>query len=147
VVIDRLWETAVQAQLMTATGGLDQILLDPTRLSIVALLASTEWAEFSWVRDSVELSDSALSKQVTKLAAAEYVEVEKGYVGKRPRTWLNLTDAGRAALGAHVAAMQDIVEQAARRAEEHGPGGPAERDKGRRRGAHRESGRSDSPQW
>ena len=58
-----------------ATPDLDPLLLDPTRLSIVALLAGTEWAEFSWVRDSVELSDPALSKQVTKLAA-----------GARPRS-------------------------------------------------------------
>ncbi|WP_256388112.1 transcriptional regulator, partial [Allokutzneria sp. NRRL B-24872] len=46
---------------------LDQVLLDPTRLSIVALLAASEWCEFAFVRDSVELSDSALSKQISTL--------------------------------------------------------------------------------
>lgn len=116
---------------MTTSNALDQVLLDPTRLSIVALLASAKWAEFGWVRDSVGLSDSALSKQVTKLAAASYVEVEKGYVGKRPRTWLNLTDTGHAALGAHVAAMQDIVAQSGRKAGERGPGDAPERREGR----------------
>ncbi|MBP2478553.1 DNA-binding transcriptional ArsR family regulator [Crossiella equi] len=97
----------------------DPLLLDPTRLSIVALLAATEWAEFGWVRDSVGLSDSALSKQVTGLAKAEYVEVRKGYVGKRPRTWLNLAGAGHEALRAHVAALNGIVERSRARGAAH----------------------------
>ncbi|HEX7305383.1 transcriptional regulator [Lentzea sp.] len=91
---------------------LDQLLLDPTRLAIVSLLTAAEWAEFGFVRDSVGLSDSALSKQVTTLSRSEYVEVRKGYVNKRPRTWLNLTESGRAALSAHISALQAIAERA-----------------------------------
>lgn len=93
-------------------SGLDQLLLDPTRLAIVSLLSGAKWAEFGFVRDTVALSDSALSKQVTTLAKQDYVEVRKGYVGKRPRTWLNLTATGRAALAAHAEALQDIVASA-----------------------------------
>jgi DNA-binding transcriptional ArsR family regulator len=91
---------------------LDQLLLDPTRLAIVSLLAAAEWAEFGFVRDSVRLTDSALSKQVATLSRGDYVEVRKGYVGKWPRTWLNLTDAGRDILADHVLALQAIVERA-----------------------------------
>ena len=91
---------------------LDQLLLDPTRLAIVSLLAAAEWAEFGFVRDSVRLSDSALSKQVTTLSKGDLVEVRKGYVGKRPRTWLNLTDNGRGKLAEHIAALQAIAEKA-----------------------------------
>ncbi|GAA4528866.1 transcriptional regulator [Amycolatopsis samaneae] len=92
-----------------AASELDPLLLDPTRLSIVALLAATKWAEFGWVRDEVGLSDSALSKQITNLAKADYVEVKKGYVGKRPRTWLSLGTPGHEALRAHIAALHGIV--------------------------------------
>jgi DNA-binding MarR family transcriptional regulator len=97
----------------------DPVLLDPTRLSIVSLLASMEWAEFGWVCESAGLSASALSKQVTTLSAQGYVEAEKGYVGKRPRTWLNLTPAGRTALEHHVAALQQIVENSRQAADPH----------------------------
>ncbi|MEV6930283.1 transcriptional regulator [Dactylosporangium sp. NPDC051485] len=99
-----------------ATEGLAQTLLDPTRFSIVSLLAATDWAEFGFVRDTVGLSDSALSKQVTTLTRLEFVEVDKGYVGKRPRTWLRLSATGRSALGRHVAALQQIAAAAT----EHG---------------------------
>lgn len=89
--------------------GLDPLLLDPVRLSIVALLAGTEWAEFAFVRDSAGLSDSTLSKRISQLGDVGYVEVKKGYVGKRPRTWLNLSAAGRDALGGHIEALQRIA--------------------------------------
>ncbi|GAA4011859.1 transcriptional regulator [Allokutzneria multivorans] len=99
---------------------LDQVLLDPTRLSIVALLAASEWCEFAFVRDSVELSDSALSKQISTLRTAELIEVRKGYAGNRPKTWVRATAEGCARLDGHVRALQDIATRAAERAGESG---------------------------
>jgi DNA-binding MarR family transcriptional regulator len=62
------------------------------------------------VRDTVEVSDSVLSRQVSTLEAAGYVKVRKGYVGKRPRTWLSLTAAGRAAYERHLTALRAIAD-------------------------------------
>jgi DNA-binding MarR family transcriptional regulator len=91
---------------------LDPVIHAPARLTIVALLAAAQQAEFSFVRDQVGVSDSVLSEHASALEAAGYVEIRKGHVGKRPRTWLELTDTGRAAFAAHVAALQRIVAQA-----------------------------------
>jgi DNA-binding transcriptional ArsR family regulator len=90
-------------------GRFDELIHAPTRLSIVSLLAATEWADFKFIRDTVELSDSALSKQLTILEEAGYVEIRKGFVGKRPRTSARLSRAGRTAFENHVAALQEIV--------------------------------------
>ncbi|QPP06202.1 transcriptional regulator [Streptomyces bathyalis] len=109
---------------------IDPVLLDPTRLSIVSLLAATEWAEFGWVRDSVGMSDSALSKQVTTLSKHGYVEAEKGYVGKRPRTWLSLSKSGRGALEGHVSALQRIVDQSRQAGKAHDDRADRETDAG-----------------
>lgn len=87
----------------------DELIHAPTRLSIVSLLAASQWAEFQFIRDSVGLSDSALSKQLATLEQAGYVEIRRGFVGKRPRTSARLTSAGRAAFEQHVAALQEMV--------------------------------------
>ena len=79
------------------------------RFSIVATLAATEMAEFAFVRDTVEVSDSVLSKQVAVLESAGFVAVLKGYAGKRPRTWLRLTPSGREAFTRHLEALRDIA--------------------------------------
>lgn len=88
---------------------LDDAIHSPVRLSVVSALSGVERAEFSEVRDAVEVSDSVLSKQVAALEAAGYVEVTKGRVGRRPRTWLALTREGREALRAHLAALRAVL--------------------------------------
>ncbi|MGC5021927.1 winged helix-turn-helix domain-containing protein [Micromonospora sp. DT47] len=90
----------------------DELIHAPTRLSLVSLLAATEWAEFRYLREQLGLSDSALSKQLTTLEQAGYVEVRKSFVGKRPRTSVKLSWPGRAAFDGHVAALQQIVARA-----------------------------------
>jgi DNA-binding MarR family transcriptional regulator len=100
-----------------AAGGhprhaLDEVIHAPVRFSVMATLASAEEAEFGFVRDGVQVSDSLLSKTVSALERAGYVEVRKGYVGKRPRTWLRLSRQGREAFGAHVAALRAIADGA-----------------------------------
>ncbi|EXG81003.1 winged helix-turn-helix domain-containing protein [Cryptosporangium arvum] len=87
----------------------DELIHAPTRLGIVAQLAAADWVVFKFLRDSLNLSDSALSKQLTTLNEAGYVEIHKALAGKRPRTTVRLTPAGRAAFEGHVAALEDIV--------------------------------------
>lgn len=89
---------------------LDEYLSLPVRLSIVAALAKVEEAEFGTVRDTIEVTDPVLSKQVGVLENAGYVAAKKGYVGKRPRTWLSLTDEGREALARHLTALHALIK-------------------------------------
>lgn len=90
-------------------GRFDELIHAPTRLAIVALLAGTEWAEFTFVRDSLGMSDSALSKQLTILEGAGYVDIRKAFVGKRPRTSASLSPLGRRAFEEHVLALEHLV--------------------------------------
>jgi len=87
----------------------DDLIHAPTRLAIVSLLAAAEWADLKFIRDSASLSDSALSKQLATLEQAHYIEIRRGFVGKRPRTSARLTPAGRAAFEQHLAALQEMV--------------------------------------
>lgn len=88
---------------------LDEVIHAPVRFSVVAALAAVESAEFRFVRDTVEITDSALSKQVTVLEKAGYVRVHKITVGRRARTSLALTKEGRAAFDEHVRALREIA--------------------------------------
>ena len=88
---------------------LDDLLGHPVRFSVVAMLAAAEQAEFGFVRDNVEVTDSMLSKQMSALEQAGYVKVKKGFVGKRPRTWLSLTKEGRHRFARHMTALREIA--------------------------------------
>ncbi|WP_242578278.1 transcriptional regulator [Streptomyces sp. MST-110588] len=107
---------------MTTPAGFDELIHPSTRLAVVALLAATEWADFPFIRDSLSLSDSALSKQLHTLEQAGYLEIRKEGGGRKRRTRVRLTGHGRTAFEGHVAALRAIVEGAAGSV---GPGGTA----------------------
>jgi DNA-binding MarR family transcriptional regulator len=90
----------------------DEVIHPSTRLSIVAILASTDWAEFSFVRDRLAMSDSALSKQFATLEDAGYIAIERTLSNHRRRVRVSLTDAGRRAFEGHVAALEAVIAEA-----------------------------------
>ncbi|MCG5216576.1 winged helix-turn-helix domain-containing protein [Streptosporangium sp. KLBMP 9127] len=92
--------------------GLDEIIHAPVRLSIMAALATAEKADFRFLKETIEVSDSLLSKHIITLETAGYVRVEKGFVGKRARTWLTLTDEGRRAFRDYTEVLRQITEGA-----------------------------------
>jgi DNA-binding MarR family transcriptional regulator len=102
---------------------LDAVIHNPTRFSIMAALMEADRAEFRFVRDTVEVTDSVLSQHVTTLEQKGYVQVTKGQAGRRPRTWLSATSAGRTAFNTHLALLVQIAESASgTRGEETGDG-------------------------
>jgi len=90
----------------------DELIHPSTRLAIVALLASADWIDFAFVRDRLELSDSALSKQFATLEAAGYIAIERPVSNHRRRVQVRLTATGRTAFEGHVAALRVVVATA-----------------------------------
>ncbi|MEH0109685.1 transcriptional regulator [Tersicoccus sp. MR15.9] len=96
-------------------SGFDPVF-NPTRLAICAYLSGCQQGDFSAVQEYCGLSQSTLSKALTQLTAAGYVEVTKASVGRYSKTVLALTEAGREALASHLDALQRIAIQARRTA-------------------------------
>ncbi|GAB2512760.1 transcriptional regulator [Nocardia heshunensis] len=93
---------------MTA-ARFDELIHPSTRLNLVATLAAADWAEFAFLKDRLQLSDSALSKQLATLEEAGYVATERRLEGSRRKVRARLTPAGRTAFDGHIAALREIV--------------------------------------
>ena len=90
-------------------GDLDANILAPARLKLMTLLTAVSEAEFATLRESLEVSDSVLSKHISALAAVHYVSSRKGVHRGRRTTWIALTARGRKALSAHVAELRELI--------------------------------------
>lgn len=88
---------------------LDDAVHQRTRLGILAVLCEGGRTDFTYLRDILDLTDGNLSRNLSKLEDAGYVRIDKVIEGRRPRTWLSATRAGRAALSAEIAALQEII--------------------------------------
>lgn len=91
--------------------ALNELFASLPRLKLVAFLDGCAEAEFLVVADMCDLNKSTLSKAMTTLENAGYLEVTKGYVGRKPRTWLALTPQGRTAYHAHLAALAALTRK------------------------------------
>lgn len=90
---------------------IDDMIHSPVRLSVMSALRAADQVHFALLRDTLEVSDSLLSKHIATLEMAGYVEVTKGYAGKRPRTWFSLTSRGKQAFDTYLATLREIVEE------------------------------------
>ena len=93
-------------------AAFDELIHAPLRLQICAMLSPVRWWPFSDIRDSLEISDSVLSKHLSALAEAGYVEVSRFRADSRSRRRVTLTKPGRTALRGHLAALQAIAATA-----------------------------------
>lgn len=89
--------------------GFDGTVHAPNRLRVCALLDTAGEAEFGLVQKRLGLSASVLSKHVTVLMEAGYVEQRKAVRDTRQRVWIRLTRQGRHAYHGHLAALRAIV--------------------------------------
>lgn len=82
-------------------AGLDPVLTAPKRLAIMAVLQTSQSADFGFLRDHLAVSDSDLSKQAGALEQAGYLSVTKSGRGRGGVTTYKATKAGREAYVQH----------------------------------------------
>lgn len=93
------------------TNGLDETVHQRHRLGILTITAEAQRAEFGYLREALGLTPGNLSKHLTVLEQAGLVAVDKGYAGRRPRTWVRITSQGRAALAAELATLTELLRR------------------------------------
>ncbi|MGA9531304.1 MAG: transcriptional regulator [Anaerolineales bacterium] len=75
----------------------DRTIHEPARLMLMALLYNVSSADFLYLLGETGLTKGNLSSHLSKLEAAGYVAIDKGFVDKMPRTTCRLTPQGRQA--------------------------------------------------
>ncbi len=94
-------------------AGADEIIHQPLRLRIMAALNSlpqSEAIEFTRLKAIMQATDGNLGAHLATLEKAGYVTIEKDFAGKKPRTRVAMSCAGRAAFAGHVAYLRKILE-------------------------------------
>jgi DNA-binding MarR family transcriptional regulator len=94
------------------TNGLDDVVHQRARLGILAILEEAGRADFSHLRETLELTDGNLSRHLETLEEADLVKLVKRFEERRPRTWVSATPKGRAAFRSELAALKSIISRA-----------------------------------
>jgi DNA-binding MarR family transcriptional regulator len=92
-------------------NGLDDVVHQRVRLGILTIAHEARHVEFGFLRESLELTAGNLSQHLSVLEKAGLVAIEKGYAGKRARTWITLTPAGTSALREEINQLKLLIHQ------------------------------------
>lgn len=92
-------------------NGLDDVVHQRVRLGILTIAHEARRVEFGYLRASLELTAGNLSQHLAVLDGAGLISIEKGYEGRRARTWVSLTKSGEMALRDEIAQLKRLVQQ------------------------------------
>ncbi len=88
----------------------DELILSKTRLGIISALIGGDKMEFTFLRNTLNLSDGNLSVQIRKLEEAGYIRVEKIFVDRKPKTFCRITSKGQKALLNLIIKLEKMVK-------------------------------------
>ena len=88
---------------------LNPLLHSELRLAIISLLISVESADFVFIKEQTKATAGNLSVQIDKLQKAGYINVQKGFNGKMPRTTCSITAEGINAFEEYISALKSYL--------------------------------------
>jgi DNA-binding MarR family transcriptional regulator len=91
-------------------ADLDQVIHAPARLMVLTYLYVVESVDYVFLKNVTGLTWGNLSTHLSKLEEAGYIDIEKGFEGKKPHTMIRLTERGRAAFRAYKESMQQVLD-------------------------------------
>jgi DNA-binding MarR family transcriptional regulator len=94
---------------MSELPDLDEVVHQKTRLAVLTMLAEAGSASFTYLRDSLGLSDGNLSRHLRVLEEHGLVRIDKSYKDRKPHTQVAATKQGRAALERYLSALEEMI--------------------------------------
>jgi DNA-binding MarR family transcriptional regulator len=90
-------------------SGLDPLVHAPARLMVMTYLYVVEQIDYVYLQRVTGLSWGNLSKHLSKLEEAGYLETEKTFQNKKPNTSIRLTEKGRSAYRDYKDSIHDVL--------------------------------------
>ncbi len=81
------------------------------RLGIMSILMVNEYVDFNGLKDLLKVTDGNLASHTKTLEKADYIKVEKSFIGKKPNTRYGITPLGRQAFKKHIEALEQLIKQ------------------------------------
>jgi DNA-binding MarR family transcriptional regulator len=91
-------------------ADIDPLIHAPARLMVLTYLYVVDSIDFVYLKRVTELSWGNLSRHLSKLEEAGYIELEKSFQDKKPHTMIRLTEQGREAFRAYKDSLGQVLD-------------------------------------
>ena len=97
---------------------MNPVIHEPVRLRAMLALAKYKELSFKELLELVSTTVGNLSRHLSKLEEAGYVEIKKFFEGKKPKTVIKITEVGRRALEEYIEELESILKGYQEKSEE-----------------------------
>lgn len=81
------------------------------RLGIMSALLVNDSLNFNSLKELLQLTDGNLATHLRSLEEAGYINVQKSFVGRKPNTLYQITEAGRTAFEDHLNVLETFLKR------------------------------------
>jgi DNA-binding MarR family transcriptional regulator len=90
--------------------GFDKAFENKTRLAIMSVLVVNDSADFNTLKEMLQVTDGNLASHITALEKVDYLEVRKGFIGRKTNTTYKATKLGALAFKNHLDALEKLIK-------------------------------------
>lgn len=81
------------------------------RLGIMSVLVVNNWVDFITLKELLETTDGNLASHLKTLEGRELIKMKKQFIGRKPRTSYQVTEAGRKLFAQHIEALEKLIKK------------------------------------
>lgn len=96
---------------MSIIDNINKVFDHRIRLGIMSILMVNEYADFNMLKELLDVTDGNLASHVKALESADYIEVEKQFIGRKPNTRYSSTKLGRDEFNKHIQALEKLINR------------------------------------
>lgn len=96
---------------MSIITNINKLFDHRIRLGIMSILMVNEYADFNMLKELLGATDGNLASHTKALEKAEYITVEKQFIGRKPNTRYATTNIGRIEFKKHIEALEKLINK------------------------------------
>lgn len=80
------------------------------RLGIMSILLVNESADFSTIKNLLDVTDGNLASHIKALEGMDYITSNKQFINRKPNTNYSITNLGRESFQEHLNALEKLIK-------------------------------------
>ncbi len=89
--------------------NINKVFESRVRLGIMSALSVNDKLDFNSLKDLLDLTDGNLASHIKALEKENFIEVEKKFVGRKPKTNYRITQFGLSKFKKHLDALENLI--------------------------------------
>lgn len=94
---------------MGIIDNINKVFEHRIRLGIMSILMVNDDADFTRLKELLDVTDGNLASHIKSLEKAEYINIQKSFIDRKPNTSYSATKLGKAEFKKHIEALEKLL--------------------------------------